>query len=1205
MPTTYVRTGSTAWTKITSLFVKTSGAWSDMANAWVKTGSSTWTKVFNKPFVPKIAQQVDITLATANSTTQTKKITGTLYNWTNSTSVTYRFRKSIDDINYSNISGASGTSTNPTVGSSNTNDTYTLTQSDMVPNQTNYFVYVSSATNSTYGTQTESVSYSTSFDMPRDINTLATGTITRNSIALSWTPTVGSGSYAVYYGTSPSPTTLFTTTTASSVTVTGLAQNTLYYFRVLPWTGSSGNGYYGSYSNEVSAQTPVAPGNLTSVQHFNFTGNNLQLFLTTGTNTNSIQYKFIPTTFSGFEIGPFTQYVTSSRPYKFEHNLMSYFTLRTWNEDTYLSTTTYYSGNKVWYAGNEYTARLIGFSGVTPPNSTYWTLSQTVASVWVSGYPYSSGQQVWYNGYIWTSNLSNNTQTPSISNYIYWTQGAYYPNTYSSSTMYYLGNSVWFNGSQYTAKDQGFSSQSPLLTAYWDKTTTVSYAKGDYIYIASTSTYYFAKDSFNGFYPTNTTYWQSNYLLWYAQITPYNNSVDGNMYDTSGTYVTIINANGQPSERLTANIDNAAPTFSSITQTTASAKFTPNAANRALFYLRTGTSGGTGVSGYNPLSLTITPYTEATVNISGLTQNTDYNADVMARYMYNETYGIYHDGFTTASGTFKTLAPTPVTPTSLVTKSFSANQGTIFFTAQSNTGSVQGWFERTYFIGGVENVDSITNYVNATNGDANKILITGSNSNTATYTAYVQAWSGANKTGTTGTLTIIGSKTLNGSDAMTVSGFTLSSSSNTSLTITWNGTGAVNKYRARLYKSSDSSLIEDKGYNLTSGSATFNSLTQGTNYYVVVNPRYEYTSSVYEDGTEATSGNFATTSPAPSNSSIPTLSTDTNNYSAGSVISIGLGTWSDAASYKKELLVSTSTPVPTNAITKTLDSNSQYTITPSDASSPSYYFRAKVTAYYGANQTGTSTIAYSDTSSRSYINPSTSINVGTATSSGFTISGTASPVSGGSAYVNISAIKIYNSSQTLISTITTGMPTVNSITGAWSYVWSGGSGGTTYYAKATARATDSAGTTADSAFSTAITTSTAFVTPTWTGTMPKWSTTAPSNFQRVTTGTANFRWGWDNGTFTWSGSTSGSGGWNFHIGSTQLSAGVARTYTNFRSYSTTQDTYQTVSGVYRIYLMSSLRGDVTYSASARYGSIQPYISGTDFNEYTGPWTAGI
>lgn len=1176
MPSVWRKTGG-SWVKIKTVYRKTGGSWQSVRRIWRKTAGA-WQLVFQQSITPDIQTQVEITLTTANSTTQTKKLTGKLYHWTNASGVTYNFAKGSGDnlpATFTNISGASGTSTNPASGSSNTSDTYTLTQSDMIQNATNWFIYVSKATNSTYGTEQTSASYPVTFDMPRDIYTLATGTITRNSIALSWTPTVGSGSYAVYYGTSPSPTTLFTTTTASSVTVTGLSQNTLYYFRVLPWTGSSGNGYYGSYSNEVSAQTPVAPGNLTSVQHFNFTGNNLQLFLTTGTNTNSIQYKFIPTTFSGFEIGPFTQSVTSSRPYKFEHNLMSYFTLKTWNEDTYLSTTRYYQYNTAWYAGNEYQAKLVSFSGVsTAPSigasNRYWTLGTIVGT-----YPY----------------------TPHT-----WSSG----NTYTQGNTVYYGSTV-FNSPvyQYTANDPGFEAVTPTNTSYWTKITTVNYNKGDYIYRASTSTYYFAKDSFNGFYPTNTTYWQSNYLLWYAQITPYNNSVDGNMYDTSGTYVTIINANGEPSERLTANIDNAAPTFSSITQTTASAKFTPNAANRALFYLRTGTSGGTGVSGYNPLSLTITPYTEATVNISGLTQNTDYNADVMARYMYNETYGIYHDGFTTASGTFKTLAPTPVTPTSLVTKSFSANQGTIFFTAQSNTGSVQGWFERTYFIGGVENVDSITNYVNATNGDANKILITGSNSNTATYTAYVQAWSGANKTGTTGTLTTIESKTLNGADAMTVSGFTLSSSSNTSLTITWNGTGAVNKYRARLYKSSDSSLIEDKGYNLTSGSATFNSLTQGTNYYVVVNPRYEYTSSVYQDGTEATSGNFATTSPAPSNSSIPTLSTDTNNYSAGSVISIGLGTWSDAASYKKELLVSTSTPVPTNAITKTLDSNSQYTITPSDASSPSYYFRAKVTAYYGANQTGTSTIAYSDTSSRSYINPSTSINVGTATSSGFTISGTASPVSGGSAYVTISAIKIYNSSQTLISTITTGMPTVDSITGAWSYVWSGGSGGTTYYAKATARATDSAGTTADSAFSTAITTSTAFVTPTWTGTMPKWNTNAPSNFQRVTTGTANFRWGWDNGTFTWSGSTSGSGGWNFHIGSTQLSAGTARNYTNYRSYSTTQDTYQTVSGVYRIYLMSSLRGDVTYSSSARYGSIQPYINGTDFNEYTGPWTAGI
>ena len=132
-----------------------------------------------------------------------------------------------------------------------------------------------------------------------------------------------------------------------------------------------------------------------------------------------------------------------------------------------------------------------------------------------------------------------------------------------------------------------------------------------------------------------------------------------------------------------------------------------------------------------------------------------------------------------------------------------------------------------------------------------------------------------------------------------------------------------------------------------------------------------------------------------------------------------------------------------------------------------------------------------------------------------------------------------------------------------------------------------------------------FVTPTFTGTLPKWNTTNPSNFQRVTTGTANFRWGWTNGTFTWSGSTSGSGGWNWHFGSTQLAAGTARTLTSFKSFTTTNDTFITVNSVNYPYLIASSRGDVTYSTAARYASIQGYIFGTDSNEYNTSWTAGI
>lgn len=220
--------------------------------------------------------------------------------------------------------------------------------------------------------------------------------------------------------------------------------------------------------------------------------------------------------------------------------------------------------------------------------------------------------------------------------------------------------------------------------------------------------------------------------------------------------------------------------------------------------------------------------------------------------------------------------------------------------------------------------------------------------------------------------------------------------------------------------------------------------------------------------------------PTPVNTSAPTLSTDTNNYSAGSTITINTGTWNNTNSYSYELLYGSSTPIATDSSsTKTLINTNQYVITNADATNPSYYFRGRVTGYQGSGQTGNSAVALSTTSSRSYINPTTTISVGTVTSSGFTISGTAGPLSGfGVTYANITSIQIFNSSQSLISTITTGLPTVNGTTGAWSYIWTGGSSSTTYYAKATVAATDTSQTLFTTGFSSSITTSAGVSTPT-------------------------------------------------------------------------------------------------------------------------------
>ena len=207
--------------------------------------------------------------------------------------------------------------------------------------------------------------------------------------------------------------------------------------------------------------------------------------------------------------------------------------------------------------------------------------------------------------------------------------------------------------------------------------------------------------------------------------------------------------------------------------------------------------------------------------------------------------------------------------------------------------------------------------------------------------------------------------------------------------------------------------------------------------------------------------------PFPTNTALPTLTTNTGNFSAGSTITINTGTWTGTSAYDYALFFESSTPIPdTSTNSKTLTNTNQYVITNADATNVSYYFRGRVIGYANSDKTGNSATARTVTSARSYINPTTTISVGTATKTGFTISGTAGPV----IYTSISQIEIYNSSLSLVTTITTGLPAVNTSTGEWSYVWTGGSGNTTYYAKATAKSSDTAGTTFTTGFSASITT---------------------------------------------------------------------------------------------------------------------------------------
>lgn len=387
--------------------------------------------------------------------------------------------------------------------------------------------------------------------------------------------------------------------------------------------------------------------------------------------------------------------------------------------------------------------------------------------------------------------------------------------------------------------------------------------------------------------------------------------------------------------------------------------------------------------------------------------------------------------------------------------------------------------------------------------------------------------------------------------------------------------------------------------------------------YGVSNPTYSlshtynsigsYTAYVETIPSYTTNSTTITIANAPVNTSLPTLSTDTNNYSAGSVITVGAGSWTNAQSYDYQLLYASSTPVASTSSTTSLNASNQYTITKSDATSPSYYFRGKVTAYSGLNKTGTSTVAYSDTSVRSTINPSTTISVASATSTGFTISGTASPIASPSVYVSVSAIYIYDSNQTLSTTIDTNMPTVSTSNGNWSYTWTGGSADTTYYAKVKVVSTDSENTAYTSGYSSSITTTSSFVTPT---------VNRPANFTfgRYNNGSSRrgVNWTWNHPSTSGSVDTSYGGGsgivnysWEIYTvstGGTPLNSGSKGYNSSQNLYlisspsGTTADSSNVSSGPYYQKMGSS--ADTAYTTSSRYGTACTNVRGSNGQTYS-------
>jgi len=314
------RKANGSWVKLKTVYRKTGGSWQSVKRVWRKS-DGTWRLVFLQALTPSIAQQVTISITTG--ATQLKTLVGRVYRWSDATSVTYQFTRSTDGISFSNISGASGTSTNPASGSSNTLDQYTLTQSNVIANTTNYYKYVSKGINSTFGTEQTSASDYITLEAPRDLS--LSGTRTSTSITVSWNnDTVGSNRYEYQHKLSTSSTWSSSTYLApgsgtTSFTLTGLSNDTNYDFQVRGWTGTSnGFGYFGNWAPlTVKTLPPQAPNAPTGVQAASGTITKDSFFLewtastTDSTHDAATSYDFGINTSAG---SPPTNLITSGNP---------------------------------------------------------------------------------------------------------------------------------------------------------------------------------------------------------------------------------------------------------------------------------------------------------------------------------------------------------------------------------------------------------------------------------------------------------------------------------------------------------------------------------------------------------------------------------------------------------------------------------------------------------------------------------------------------------------------------------------------------------------------------------------------------------------------------------------------------------------------------------------------------------------------------
>ena len=268
---------SNVWRSVASLYIKTStggpfsNGWRTVTDGYVKVGttggpfSNGWRRIFSSVLTPSIAFPVEIS---RNNATYPSTLTGTNYNWTNSTSLTYVFQKSSDNVNFTDI-GSPASISNPSVGSSNT-VTYALTLSDF-PAFTSYFRFVVTGFNSTYSTSFTSTSGSVSVNRPAPINTVApvisptSGTVGVTTYSVvsngTWNPDDADGVYEYLWQSFDTPSYISAPGTNNQSTYTPPSNFlTLGYQSPIRCrvTATNASGSTAAFSNTATV-SPVAP----------------------------------------------------------------------------------------------------------------------------------------------------------------------------------------------------------------------------------------------------------------------------------------------------------------------------------------------------------------------------------------------------------------------------------------------------------------------------------------------------------------------------------------------------------------------------------------------------------------------------------------------------------------------------------------------------------------------------------------------------------------------------------------------------------------------------------------------------------------------------------------------------------------------------------------------------------------------------------